>query len=385
MTSDLALIAERRGGLAALLGLLILEEPGPDLAPLVAEIPALAALALGDPAIATEYERVFLRGVPLYESVFRSEDGQHGGESVTAIVDTYERLGFNEHLDRPWRVAGADHLGLQLRCLAHLCHEEATAWRSGTPDKAMEMVETERTFFAHHLAGWAPVAVQCAIRCAGESPYSPLLAAIADHLTEELDRLRPAPDLGGQIGVEPLPANLGPARLSRLLLAPATSGTWLSSTVIGRAARSIGTPWRPSDTRSALRHIIEDAHDTGDLSTLLEPIIGNLDEAIDWHHQQAARSPGNAANARRWALTAESMRDRLIQIADSGLHGRRPSTAAETFTVIGSDPERLTEVIDRIVSDLRRQGYDVERHVDADRMSGPVFSDSAVGHADAAP
>lgn len=376
MTSDLALIAERRGGLAALLGLLTLEEPGPGLAPLVAEIPTLARLAGSGPAIVTEYERVFLRGVPLYESVFRSEDGQQGGETVNAIVEHYERLGFSEHLERRWRVAGADHLGLQLRCLAHLCHEEAAAWRSATPDKAMEIVETERTFLADHLAGWAPVAVHCAIRCAGEGAYRPMLAAIADHLTEEFDRLRPAPDLGSRIDIERLPTNLGPARLSRLLLAPATSGTWLSSTVIGRASRSIGAPWRLSDTRSALRHVIEDACETGDLPTLLDPIIDNLDAAIAWHSQEAARSPGNAANARRWALTTESMRDRLSHIAESGLHGRRPSAAAETFTVIGSDPSRLTEVIDTIVSDLRRQGYCVERHVDADQSS--IRSSSAL-------
>ncbi|MEO8265675.1 MAG: molecular chaperone TorD family protein [Ilumatobacteraceae bacterium] len=374
MTSDLALIAERRGGLAALLGLLTLEEPGPGLAPLVADIPALAPLAWDDPAIATEYERVFLRGVPLYESVFRSEDGHHGGEAVTAIVERYERLGFREHLDRRWRVAGGDHLGLQLRCLAYLCHEEATAWRSGTPDKAMEMVETERMFLAHHLAGWAPVAVHFAIRCVGESAYSPLLTAIADHLTDEFDRLRPAPDLGSQIDIEPLPTNLGPARLARLLLAPASSGTWLSSTVIGRASRSIGAPWRPSDTRSALRHVIEDAHDTGDLDIMLEPIADDLDEAIAWHRQDAERSPGNATNARRWALTAQSMRDRLGQIGESGLNGRSSSMAAETFTVSGSDPGRLTEAIDKVLSDLCSQGFCVERHVDAAQLSGASSS-----------
>lgn len=365
MTSDLALIAERRGGLAALLGLLTLEEPGPGLAPLVADIPALAALASGDSAIATEYERVFLRSVPLYESVFRSADGRHGGENVTGIVERYERLGFSEHLERRWRVAGADHLGLQLRCLAHLCHEEAIAWRLGTPDKAMEMVEVERAFLAHHLAGWAPAAVHCAIRCVGESAYIPLLAAIADHLAEEFDRLRPAPDLGSQIDIEPLPINLGPARLSRLLLAPATSGTWLSSTVIGRASRSIGAPWRASDARSALRHVIEDACDTGDLPKLLEPIVDHLDEAIAWHHQEAARSPGNAANARRWALTAESMRARLGQIGESGLNGRSSPMATETFTVSGSDPGRLTEVVEGMLADLRSQGFCVARHVDA--------------------
>ncbi len=374
MTSDLALIAERRGGLAALLGLLTLEEPGSGLAPLVADIPALAPLASGDPAIATEYERAFLRGVPLYESVFRSEDGQHGGETVTEIVERYERLGFSEHLDRRWRVAGADHLGLQLRCLAQLCHEEAAAWRAGTPDKAMETIETERTFLSNHLAGWAPVAVHCAIRCVGEGAYRALLVAIADYLTEEFERLRPAPDFGSQIDIEPLPTNLGPARLARLLLAPATSGTWLSSTLIGRASRSIGAPWRPSDTRSALRHIIDDAHDSGDLHIVLEPIAADLEAVIAWHHQHGARSPGNAANARRWALTAESMRDRLVDIADSGLCGRTPSMAAETFTVSGSDPGRLAGAIDKVVSELRSQGFGVQRQVDTDQVSGASSS-----------
>jgi TorA maturation chaperone TorD len=371
MTSDLALIAERRGGLAALLGLLTLEEPGPGLAPLLADVPALAPLACDDAVIATEYERVFLRGVPLYESVFHSDDGQHGGETVATVVERYERLGFGEHLDRRWRVAGADHLGLQLRCLAQLCREEATAWRSGTPDAAMETIEAERAFLADHLATWAPVAVHFAIRCAGEGAYGPLLTAIDDHLTAELDRLRPAPDLGSQIDVEPLPANLGPARLSRLLLAPSSCGTWLSSTEIGMASRAIGAPWRPSDTRAALRHVIEDANETGDLPLLLKHIAGNLDEAIPVHRQNAARSPGNAANSRRWLLAAESMRARLGQIAESGLDGgSAAAAAAESFTVSGPDPARLTEVVDTIVADLRRQGFRVERDSGADRAPG---------------
>ncbi len=361
-TTDLAMIAERRGGLAALLGLLILEEPGPGLAELIGDIAALAQLGSGDPTIATEYERVLLRGVPLYESVFRSDDGQHGGETISAVVDRYERLGFGEHLDNRWRVAAPDHLGLQLRCLAHLCHREATAWRDGTPDEAIEAVEAERTFLAHHLAGWAPVALECALRSVGESSYAPVLRAIGDHLTEEFDRLRPAPDLGSAIEIEPLPTNLGPARLSRLILAPATSGTWVDAAVIARASRQIGAPWRPSDTRSALRHVIEDAVNTGDLHAVLQPIAACLEAAIDSHRLAAARSPGNAANARRWVLTAETMRARLAQIVESGINGRHRLVAAETFTVSGPDPERLAEAIDNMIADLRHQGLEVQRH-----------------------
>ncbi len=374
MTTDLALIAERRGGLAALLGLLILEEPGLGLAHLVRDIPALAALASGGPAIATEYERVFLRGVPLYESVFRSDDGQHGGETISAIVDRYDRLGFTEHQDKRWRIAGPDHLGLQLRCLAHLCHQEASAWREGTPDRAMEAVESERIFLAQHLADWAPVAIESALRCVGDGAYAPVFHAISDHLVEEFDRLRPAPELGSPIEIEPLPINMGPARLSRLILAPSTSGTWVTAAVIAQASRSIGAPWRPSDTRSALRHVLDDAENTGDLHVVLEPIADALDAAIAAFYRDAERSPGNAANARRWARTAEQMRERLVHIAANGLYRRDQLVATETFTISGPDSERLAEVIDTMITGLRGQGLCVQRHPNFDHDLSHVVS-----------
>ncbi len=363
MTSDLALIAERRGGLAALLGLLLLEEPGPALATLVGGVPALAPLATGDPTIATEYERVFLRGVPLYESVFLSEDGQHGNTVLATVVDGYARLGFTEHVDRRWRIAGADHLGVELRCLAHLCQREAAAWRAGTPDKAMEAIESEREFLAHHMAAWAPVAVQSARKRAGEGVYAALLTAVTEFLTEEFDRLRPAPDLGSDsnIDVDPLPANLGPARLARILLAPAMCGAWLSPDVISTASRRIGAPWRPSDARSALRHVIEDADESDELAIVLEPIIAALDTANAWHHGEALRSPGNAANSRHWAATAEATRRRLTQIAHLGLRVADQSTISQTLTITGVDAGHLSDVIDKLVDDLRGNGLVVKR------------------------
>lgn len=362
MTTDLALIAERRGGLAALLGLLLLEEPGPAIGEYVAAIPALAQLATGDPAIATEYERVFLRGVALYESVFRSDDGQHGGATVRTVVECYERVGFTEHLDGRWRIAGADHLGLQLRCLAQLCQEEAAAWREGTPDKAMAAVETERTFLADHLAGWAPVAVRSAMDCAASGTYASLLSAVDEYLIEEFDRLRPAPDLGGEIEIETLPSNLGPARLTRLLLAPAICGAWLSATTISDVARSIGAPWRPSDTRSALHHVIEDAQNSGQLHVILEPIADHLAAAIAAYREDAVRSPGNAANAKHWVAVAEAMRMYLAEIGEAGLGGRGESTFSETLTIQGAESCQLADAIDEAVVQLRDLGLHVERN-----------------------
>lgn len=368
MTTDLALIAERRGALAALLGLLLLEEPGPGLADLVADLPALAPLGSGDAGIATEYERVFLRGVPLYESVFRSDDGQHGGEILAACVDDYQLVEFHEHETGRWRVAGADHLGIQLRCYARLCLDEAGAWRAETPDRAMSSVETERAFLANHVAPWATVAVDAAIELAGDGPYRQVLEAVAELLAEEYDRLRPAPSFGSPVAADPLPANplpanLGHARLARLLLAPATCGTWLSPAVIAAASRSIGAPWRPSDTRAALRHLIETAVATDDLSVVLAPLAVAVHDAARRHGESASRSPGNAANALRWAASAAEMLGLLERIVELGLRHNGTAEVVETLSVAGLDAGELADVVDTIVEQLRGKGFHVERDV----------------------
>ncbi|MEK7424641.1 MAG: molecular chaperone TorD family protein [Actinomycetota bacterium] len=366
MTTDLALIAERRGALAALLGLLLLEEPGPGLADLVADLPALAPLGSGDADIATEYERVFLRGVPLYESVFRSDDGQHGGEILAACVDDYQLVEFDEHDAGRWRVAGADHLGIQLRCYARLCLDEAGAWRAETPDRAMSSVETERAFLANHVAPWATVAVDAAIELACDGPYRQVLEAVAELLAEEYDRLRPAPSFGGPgaadpLPANPLPANLGHARLARLLLAPATCGTWLSPAVIAAASRSIGAPWRPSDTRAALRHLIETAAATDDLSVVLAPLAGALGEAAGRHRESASQSPGNAENALRWAATAAEMLALVERIAELGLRHNDTTEVVETLSIGGLDAGELADAVDTVVDQLRSKGFRVDR------------------------
>ena len=74
--SDLATAAGRRARLAALLGRLLLEEPGPDIAELVEGVPELKPLGQTTPDLAAEYERLLLRQIPPYESVFLGDDGE---------------------------------------------------------------------------------------------------------------------------------------------------------------------------------------------------------------------------------------------------------------------------------------------------------------------
>ena len=78
-----------------------------------------------------------------------------------------------------------------------------------------------------------------AAQVAADGPYRAVLDAASTFLDEECERLRPAPAFGPDPGPGPLPAHLGPARLARLLLAPATSGTWLAADVIATATGDI--------------------------------------------------------------------------------------------------------------------------------------------------
>lgn len=356
MTADLARLAMRRAGVAALLGQLFLEEPGHAVAPLVERVEALRPLATGDPALASEYERCFLRGVALHESVFRSDDGQQGGAQLTAVVESYARLGFDDHLGGRWRVAGADHLGIELNCHAELCQREAVAWRDDVIDAATSTVEAERRFLAEHLSAWAPVALDAALDVVGDGPYRPLVDATIEFFAEEHERLRPAPALGGAIVVAELPANVGSARLARLLLAPDRAGGWLTGTTIADAARSIGVPWRPSDTRSTLRHVLESAYEAGELSHVLaviRPVVAGW--AQRWR-QRGEHEPGNAAHWLAWAARADSM----VALLDSDPDPPR-SAASETVVVSGPDAARLADAVDRAVADLRAAGLDVAR------------------------
>ena len=361
MTSDLAALAERRAGLAALLGLLLIEEPGPELGDLVGGHPSLAPLASGDPAIAGDYERIFLRGVAPYESVFRSDDGQQGGPVLAELLATYERIGYDEFRDGRWRVAGADHLGLELRCLAGLCLAEAAAWRDDDPAHAVEAVDNERRFLADHLSRWAQPALDAAAAFADGSPYLAVIEATSEFLAAEHDRLRPRPVLGAIEPPAPLPTNLGPARLARLLLAPASAGCWLSRDAVSRAADAIGSPWRPSDTRSALRHLVQAAEDSGDLRALLAPVGDDVGRAVVAHRRRAELDSGNELTWREWEGRAQAMLALIEAIAARDRLSAATPAVAERLIISGGDAAALAAFVDSVVDAAREAGFDIER------------------------
>jgi TorA maturation chaperone TorD len=315
-TLDLVDQAVTRARLAALLGRLLAGEPGPDLAPFVAGVEGLAPLATGDPSLAADYERLLLREVTVYESVFLDAGGQRGGRRATEVSAAYESAGFDE--TGAWRVAGPDHLGLELRCYAHLCAEEAAGWESDQPDRAARAVEAARGFLASHLGAWGEVAMEAVRRRAGASPYAEVAVAVSSFVASEAERLRPDPDHPGlrPVEVDPPPARMGPNRLARWLLAPACSGAYLDTEDLGGAALVLGIPWRASDPRSRFVQVVEEASSGGDLGVLLAELRPAIERWRQFHGEREATRSGDTRTWRTWRLRTERTLDVLDRTTD---------------------------------------------------------------------
>ena len=350
MTVDLADRAERRAAFAALAGTLLLAEPGPALRDHVAAVPSLASLASA--ATAVEFERIFLRSVQPYESVFRSDTAERGGAVALRVADTYEEIGFDEHRTQRWRVAGPDHLGIELRAHAAVVALEAAAWRGERPDEAARHVETERRFFADHLAWWAQVAVDALGEVAVGTPYAQLLDEVSTFLEEEVDLLRPLPllDTSQLPEVHPLGA-MGPSRLARHLLAPARSGIWLATQHIATAAGALGFPWRPMDGRQNLTPLVAAAFDAGEIAGLVTPWIDVTRATIASHLQRADEQPGAEVAWRHAAQLAQATLRRLETLGESALDAR--ADVEIVVRIAGADVRAAVYL-------LRERGFSVD-------------------------
>lgn len=350
MTVDLAERAERRAGFAALAGALLLSEPGPATVPLVAKVPELAALAEVRSAI--DYERVLLRSVPPYESIFRSDTAERGGAVAARVADHFDDLGFDEHRGGRWRVAGADHLGLQLRAHAFLIALEADAWRAERPDEGARHVEAQRRLFAEHIAWWAPLALDAIERAGASTAYTSLAASIDAFLHDEFELLRPLPLLDtSQLPTVSPATRMGPRRLARHLLSPARCGLWLGLDDIAHAAHQLGFPWRPMDGRSHLVPLVAAAHEAGELSTLVAPWCGQAVEAQRRYESRASIDLGVEVMWRHLAALAAATVQLLREISTKEMS-------------VDDDNEVVLRVAGAAAHDalniLREQGIDAE-------------------------
>lgn len=88
---------------------------------------------------------------PPFESLHR--EGRLLGRSTESVIQHYRNSGFSLADE----VAGPeDHLGLELKFLALLCHEESRRWRDGNAVAGRSALAAQQAFIEEHLQAWAP-------------------------------------------------------------------------------------------------------------------------------------------------------------------------------------------------------------------------------------
>jgi TorA maturation chaperone TorD len=150
---DEAFVARLRGSIAPA------AEPGltnPMLEELTGLRDALPANSAGISALAVEYTRLFgalsksYGPPPPYETVHRGSS--LSTDATAAVSEFYAAAG----LVPTDQAAPPDHLGVELRFLALLCHEEAEAWQRGSDAEAAQLRQQQRDFLDRHLLRWVP-------------------------------------------------------------------------------------------------------------------------------------------------------------------------------------------------------------------------------------
>lgn len=88
---------------------------------------------------------------PPFESLHR--EGRMMGQSTESVIRHYRSCGFSFAHET---VGPEDHLGLELKFLALMCHEESRRWRDGNATAACAALAAQQQFIDEHLHAWAP-------------------------------------------------------------------------------------------------------------------------------------------------------------------------------------------------------------------------------------
>jgi TorA maturation chaperone TorD len=199
---ELARLAAQRSGLFWLLSELVLHHPDgklaesprnglevrPEKGAQGAIVDGLRALrdalpppgdAVASDALAAEHARLFggLKSgyglPPAHESVHRG--AATPTDVYTDVLACYASAGFGD-LREP--AAPPDHLGVELKFIALLCHKEMGAWRAGASVEAIDTLRQQRNFLDAHLLNWMPRFWRL-VQARAEHPFYRTLAAFA--------------------------------------------------------------------------------------------------------------------------------------------------------------------------------------------------------------
>ncbi len=181
-------LLEARRSLYALLAQCYLHPPDwPALATL-RSIPDITAAVPKTPDalehLQVEYESVFGQNAYPYESLYVDHDLMLNTAAAHRVARLYQDCGFA--VDAP--VGAPDHLGVELRLMAHLLTIESAALRDNNPALLTWSRAQQYRCLVHHLAYWAPVFLRTVERVADYLLYRLLAQVTLELILNDLEQ-----------------------------------------------------------------------------------------------------------------------------------------------------------------------------------------------------
>jgi len=91
-----------------------------------------------------------------YETFYTRDDQMIETGGANPVTDMYSAYDFMVDFAVA-RVVSADHIGVELEFMHHLCEAQIKAMNGNDQDAVRELLEVERTFLDKHLLRWAPL------------------------------------------------------------------------------------------------------------------------------------------------------------------------------------------------------------------------------------
>ncbi|WP_345990286.1 molecular chaperone TorD family protein [Sulfurimonas sp. HSL1-2] len=103
-----------------------------------------------------DFTNVSLLHLIPYETFYTREDQMIETGGANPVTDIYSAYDFMVDFEAA-RVVSADHIGVELEFMHHLCEAQIKAMNDNDGEAVDELMEVERTFLEKHLVRWAPM------------------------------------------------------------------------------------------------------------------------------------------------------------------------------------------------------------------------------------
>ena len=91
-----------------------------------------------------------------YETFYTREDQMIETGGANPVTDIYSAYDFMVDFEAA-RVLSADHIGVELEFMHHLCEAQMEAMKKGDTDAVDELLNVQKEFLNKHLLQWAPL------------------------------------------------------------------------------------------------------------------------------------------------------------------------------------------------------------------------------------